>query len=213
MARYSQGGVHPLEEKHLKKALCALDDRIALPDSLRGNALLYKLEGVQQDIPTEKKVRELVLPRRRRLHVWAGYAAAFALVVGLLYSLGQSRPAELAPGEIVIGSQATQLAPLEEGGGISPTGAVTGTFLREMGPYLLYYRPSDPVLRSEATTVLMLLDAEQQTVISQVEIPHITDIIFSSADGYLITLHGTCGDATEYTYTIDFTDTRNPILM
>ena len=212
--------MHPTDVKHLKKVLSAVDDRIELPESLRGSALLHKLEGIQPDTPTKRKVWEFVLPRQPRVRAWVASAAAFALVVGLLYSLGLNRPAELALGEIEIGGQSAELAALEQGGGISPINGhqangvadQMGTRLGEFREFVLYYRPNDASNHIEAPYLLLLLDADRQAIISQVEIPHITNIISFSSQGNTLTLLGTCGDSNTHTYSIDFTDTENPII-
>jgi len=207
--------VHSLEFECLKKTLSALDSRVEMPESLRGGALLYKLEDVQPNVPARKKIRELVLPRRG-IRTLATYAAAFALFIGMLYGVVQGRPAEVASGEIAIGGQVAELAPLQEGGGISPADGTVGvTWLGEMGQYTLYYLLQDATAsdyHSEKTQMLLFIKAYGQAV-SQVDIPHMTDISYFSVQGYLLTLHGTGNDTVAYTYTIDFSDSQNPIIL
>jgi len=223
LAKFSQSGVHPTQMKHLKKTLSAVDDRIKLPESLCAGALLCKLEGVQPNIPTGKKVRELVLPKRRRFRTLIGYAAAFALVVGLLYNLGLNRPDLLASGEIELGGPVAELAPIAPGGGISPAvegravmpahGEI-GVRLGELGEYLLYYLPAEAggPSHSGIPIVLMLLDADGQAVISQVDLPYTTNIESFFTDGYVITFFNGSGQLLP-TYTVDFTDPQNPFIV
>ncbi|MCL2857926.1 MAG: hypothetical protein FWE19_09490 [Oscillospiraceae bacterium] len=214
LARYSQSGVSPPQVKHLKKTLDALDNNIKLPESLRGDALLYKLEGVQPDVSAGRKLREFVLPPRRSLRVLTTYAAAFVLVVGLFYILSTNRPADFHQGEIAIGGQSVELAPLDHGGGISPARVAPGTRLGELGEYLLYYRLDDlnPSNTGEAPFVLMLLDADTQEVISQVELPHTANITSFYTDGYIVTFFNGSGQL-QFTYVVDFTDPKNPFVL
>ena len=210
MSGYSQTGMHPSEVKRIKKALGALDSRVEMPESLRGDALLHKLEGIEPSVPTRKKIRELVLPRRG-IRMFATYAAAFALVVGLLYGVILNRPAELAPGGMEINGPAIELPQLLDGGGISPFNTLVGTRLGEMGQFMVYHRPNDGINHSEAPNVLILLNNDGQ-VVSQVDIPNITDIIsFSAQNDYMLTLYGTCANTHAYTYTFNFADIENPV--
>ena len=203
MRGYSQGRAGAPEAGRVKDALGALDKRIMLPDSLRGSALLHKLDGIQPDVPTEKKVWELVLPRRPRLRVIAGYAAALVLVVGLFYNIGLNRPVELAPGEIAIGgNQTTELPPLLPGGGGGPVHPAESTRLGEFGEFFLYHQPG----------VLLLTDAGGQTV-SRVEVPSLTSTPVFSAEGDLLTLHSTDSSSLNRAYTIDFSDPHNPVVL
>jgi len=193
LAKYSQGA-SPHEVKQVKKALEALDNRIVLPDSLRGSALLYKLDGIEPDVPAGKRVWELLFPRRPRFRVWAGYAAALVLVVGLFYNIGLNRP--LVPGEVSIGDQPGVLVPLLDGGGSIRLG--------ELGEYLLYHQSG----------VLFLVDAGGQTIISQVETPSLTGVPAFYTVGQVVHLHSANqGQPPDYAYTIDFTDPQNPVVL
>ena len=215
MAKYSHSAVHPVEVKRIKKTLDTLDSKIALPDSLRGQALLHKLDGVEPEIPVGRKVRELLLPRRRSMRTLATYAAAFVLMVGLVYTLGLGRTADLAQGEVVLGtSQVIESPPLGHGGGVSPPSPpvgylveewdvpVTSTLLGEMGEYTLIH------MSGERGNALLLMCAEGQAV-SLVELEHEMEITSFYTQGYLLTLIGVNGESI-YTYTIDFTDAVNP---
>ena len=206
MAKFSQSKVPPNETDHLVKKLHALDDRVVMPESLRGSALLAKLEGVQPDVPTKKKVRELVLPKRNRVRFLVGYAAAFALVIGLFYNLGINRPVDIALGEVPIDGQVTELAPLRDGGG---TGQEIATRLGEFGQYLLYLHPT-PGYPIHLPYLLLLLCADGQAVISQVELPYqMNQISRFYVDGDIVTLVSRGGEQ----YVIDFADPQNPTIV
>jgi len=122
LAGYSDQRDQNLDIKYLRKALGGLDASIQTPERLSPSALLSKLDGIEQEVPTEKKVRELVLPRRPGLRSWITYAAAFALIVGLFYGLGHNQQGNIAIGELSLAEQA-DLGELSEGGGSRTAGA------------------------------------------------------------------------------------------
>ena len=208
MARFSQNGVSPAEADQLRKTLRAVDNRVVLPDSLRGSALLQKLDGIEPDVPTKRKISELVLPKRNRVRILAGYAAAFVLVVGLFYNLGINRPTEQG-GEIEILGPAAELVRLQEGGGVSAGNGVPAAQL--FGQYLLFHAPN-PDTDSEMPYLLLLLDADGQTVISQVELPkQMHQISRFYVDGSIVSLISR-GEQ-PFTFSVDFTDLENPVAL
>ena len=226
MAKFSQSKVSPTQEDNLKKTLHALDSRVVMPESLRGSALLAKLEGVQPDVPTKKKVSELVLPKRNRVRFLVGYAAAFALVIGLFYNLSLNRPVDLALGEVPIGGQMEELTQLQEGGGASPGGITrsgmpageitinpeAATRLGEFGQYLLYHHPNSDRL-SQFPYLLLILDADGQAVISQIELPpQMSQIYRIYINGNLVSLESREGQQ-RFIYSIDLTDPHNPLAL
>lgn len=208
----------PAEVERLRKTLRTVDNRVVLPDSLRGSALLSKLDGIEPDVPTKKKVHELVFPRRNRIRFLVGYAAAFMLVVGLFYNLGVNRPANLQGGEFVIDGPAAELAPLEHGGGVSPAGATragipTGemtinpemaTHLGEFGQYLLYHYPN-PDRASDSPYLLLLLDADGQTVVLKAGLPpEMSEVSGFSIEGDdVVVLENSAGQQ-RFFYSVDF---------
>ena len=245
-----------LETKYLRRVLGNVDSRIELPDSLQGQALLHKLEGVKQDIPTDKKVKELLFPRKANLRSLLAYAAALLLVVGLFYSLNTHRPWELAVGVIPLGQDA-ELAPLSEGGGMSgraqdstpatpdeqlsgfalpgeagdpgpqslpgqqdggqPTdiypaidgvgGPGMGTRLGQLGSLVLSYRPNDatdPNHLSSAPNVLLLLDPIRNVIVSQVDLPYMSEIASYYINGSILTLVGLAEGMT-FIHSLDYT--------
>ena len=282
MAGYSENRGQSLDYKVLKKALLPVDSRVQLPECLQGQALLHKLEGIEQEVPTEMKVRELVLPRRPSARSWITYAAAFLLVVGLFYGLGFHRDDNTALGGVPLVGQ-DELDNLVPGGGIGTTppvspppvratqdvasvepyagtgdapanppanipdnthtsgnqaqptqgqgfaaeidgldelvtpmgGAGLGTRLGQFGDFVLAYRPNDPndpAQSENAPSVLLLLDAYEQEIISQVNIPYMTSISAFHADGYILALVGTSEDAT-HIYSIDYSDAHSPATL
>lgn len=96
MAGYSENREIALEIRQLRKALGEVDSGISLPDCLRGDALLHRLEGVRQDLPPMGKV----LMPKKWARSWISYAAAFLLMVGLFYGLGVGRQGTVEYGEI-----------------------------------------------------------------------------------------------------------------
>jgi len=258
LAGYSENREQNLEMKYLRKELLAVDSRIKTPESLRGHNMLRKLDGVEQRIPLEKKIRELIFPRRPNWGSWLTYAVAFALVVGLFYGLGFHNHNDVAVGGIAI-PQNNELPQLEQGGGISVAGgdrnidgatavlpgtegyqeaglipasghgalpggyldpepfggAGLGTRLGEFEDFVLSHRPNDttdPDHLNEAPKVLLLLDADENNIISQIDIPYMTEIAAFYAKDYILTLVGTAGDKT-YVYTIDYTFAENPATL
>ena len=247
MSHSKSGGIS-LEEQYLRGALDSVDSRIGLPDSLRGQALLYKLEGVKQDIPAQQKVRELIFPRRANVRSLFAYAAALVLVVGLFYSLGTHRPWEVSVGVIPL-EQEAELQPLSEGGGLSGAsqdytrstpydqpsygqttdpgsqilsgqqegvqpidyidgvgGAGMGTRLGELGGYMLSYRPNDatdPDRLSNAPNTLFLLDPNSDTIVSQVDIPYMSEISSFYVSGSTLTLVGVAEGMT-FIHSLDY---------
>ena len=100
MARYSDNREQNLEIKYLRKRLLELDERIAVPESVRGEALVHKLEGVRQ----QNEARTAFGPRDRvpfTLHKGLAVAALFAVVVGVVYGAYAYRP-EMIEGGLVI---------------------------------------------------------------------------------------------------------------
>lgn len=101
MAGYSENREHNLEVKYLRKVLGEVDDRIALPEGLRGDALLGLLEGVEQQAPPMSAT--LVKPRKwLNMRSGLAYAAAFVLIVGLFFGLGINRQDNLVDGSITL---------------------------------------------------------------------------------------------------------------
>lgn len=257
MAGYSENREQNLEMKYLRKELFAVDSRIKTPESLNGYAMLRKLDGVEQRIPLEKKVKELIFPRRPNLGSWLTYAVAFTLAVGLFYGLGFHNHGNVTVGEIALPQNNGQLPPLDQGGGISVAGAdqhIDGvsaiaqetevsqapweahisdhealpglynipepfggpgsvTRLGQFGEFVLSYRPNDatdPDHLSEAPKILLLFDADENNIISQIDIPYMTEIAAFYVNGSILALVGATEDKT-YVYTIDYTFAENPV--
>ena len=261
---HSKSGGASLEAKYLRKALDSVDSRIELPDSLRGQALLCKLEGVKQDIPANKKIMELIFPRQANVRSLLAYAAALVLVIGMFYSLGTHRPWELTVGRIPL-EQETELQPLSEGGGMpgpsqdyagttpyeqvsglaqpgeitdpgSQTlpepqvggqttggypdidgmgGAGMGTRLGQLGDYVLTYRPNDatdPDHLSNAPNVLFLLDPNSDAIVSQVDIPYMSEIASFYVSGSVLTLVGAAEGMT-FIHSLDYTLPSAPVSL
>ena len=265
MAGYSDHREQNLDIKYLRKALSGLDGSIRLPGSLEASALLCKLDGLEQEVPTEQKVKELVLPRRPGLRSWITYAAAFALIVGLSYGMGYYQQQNHLALDARSFEQQAELSPLGEGGrafdraseedttgaaaapvqaeGTLPAteqplpgmsgraeggeaqtfagidgmydavgGAGMGRILGSFGAFTLSYRPTDaadPDHTGDASNVLLLLDSEGQTILSQVDLPFMTEIEAFHAHGEILALVGVDGLRT-YIYTIDYTDPQSP---
>ena len=116
MSHLKAGAEINREMKYVRNVLADVDSRIELPDSLRAQALLHKLDGVTQDIPTETKIRELVLPRQKSLRPLVACAAAFLLIVGLVYGIGSQIPSEVASGVLPLEEPGIQqIAPIING--------------------------------------------------------------------------------------------------
>lgn len=111
MAAYSENREHNLEIKYLRKVLGQVDEQIVLPDSLRGDALLARLDGVEQKPPP---MRVALVRPHRWLNARSGlaYAAAFLLMVGLFYGLGFDKQSNLVDGTITLDR--------EQGSGLLP---------------------------------------------------------------------------------------------
>jgi len=116
LAAYSENREHNLELKYLRKRLSEVDRCIVLPDSLKGSALLPRLEGVEQKAPP---MRVTLMSPRHLFNVRSGfaYAAAFLLLVGLFYGLGFDKQNNLIDGTITLDrqqEQATASQPVSE---------------------------------------------------------------------------------------------------
>jgi len=107
LAAYSENREHNLEMKYLRKRLSEVDRCIVLPDSLKGSALLPRLEGVEQKAPP---MRVALMSPRHLFNVRSGfaYAAAFLLLVGLFYGLGFDKQNNLIDGTITLDRQQEQ---------------------------------------------------------------------------------------------------------
>ena len=80
------------------------EEEIPLPDSLRGEALLHLLDGVEQDAPDEEPVQEKTKPAGRLIfgvfpqkYLAAAAMLALAVMVGVAYNRlpGQRRSAPM----------------------------------------------------------------------------------------------------------------------
>jgi len=85
------------EVKYLRKVLGEVDEKIAVPDSVRGDALRCKLDNIYPDVPAAPNKKS---GTRFGLHWFSlqsgiSYAAAFALIVGLFYGLGFNQQPEM----------------------------------------------------------------------------------------------------------------------
>jgi len=218
--------------KKVRKALHGVDSRIQTPDSLRGVALLRKLDGVKQPIPIESKIKELVFPRRANIRSLLAYAAMLALAVGLFQGLNQLRPGNQVAGILPI-DQNIELAGLREGGGSADTyipgiGGYTpgdplggqgqpfvdggeATRLGQFGDYVLFHRPNPtaPGHTSLAPNTLLLVDASEQYVISQIDLLLMDEIAAFYTNGNILTLVGTAENTT-YIQSIDYTWPESP---
>lgn len=101
LAAYSEHREHNLEMKYLRKRLSEVDAHIVLPDSLKGEALLARLDGVEQQAPP---MSVTLMRPRRWFNARSGfaYAAAFLLIVGLFYGLGFDKQSNLIDGTITL---------------------------------------------------------------------------------------------------------------
>lgn len=96
------------------------EEEIPLPDSLRGEALLHLLDGVEQDAPDEEPVQEKTKPAGRLIfgvfpqkYLAAAAMLALAVMVGVAYNR-LPRTAEISTNEIG-SSMASQEAPADSG--------------------------------------------------------------------------------------------------
>ena len=96
------------------------EEEIPLPDSLRGEALLHLLDGVEQDAPDEEPVQEKTKPAGRLIfgvfpqkYLAAAAMLALAVMVGVAYNR-LPRTAEIGTNEIG-SSMASQEAPADSG--------------------------------------------------------------------------------------------------
>lgn len=114
MAGYANNREQNYEVKYLRKVLGEVDERIKVPESVHGAALRHLLDDVPS--PAAPKQKEAALQpeprrvnRRRWLSLQSGiaYAAAFALIVALFYSLEYSKP-NIIEGSMSAASQPTQ---------------------------------------------------------------------------------------------------------
>lgn len=87
MTRYSDNREQNLEIKQLRKLLLELDDRIVVPESVRGHMLRPRLDDVRQE-----GAAHFTFGGRGSLRFGLAFAAAFALIVGLVFTLDSSRP-------------------------------------------------------------------------------------------------------------------------
>lgn len=98
MAGYQDERGKNYELKYLRKVLGEVDEKIAVPDSVRGDALRCKLNNVYPTVPAAPNKKSGI---RFGLHWFSlqsgiSYAAAFALIVGLFYGLGFNRQPEMS---------------------------------------------------------------------------------------------------------------------
>lgn len=124
MAAYSENRDIALEIKQLRKTLAGVDRNITLPDSLRGEALLQKLEGVQQDLPPMGKA--LMMPKKWRSRSGLAIAAAFLLMIGLVYGINFNRQGSLEYGEISLAQDALGTADTQPANGPVQNGPAVG---------------------------------------------------------------------------------------
>lgn len=118
MAGYSENRELNKDIKYLRKVLGNVDSCIRAPDSLRGDVLLQKLEGVTQEPSPEEKVRMIMPKRLFTLRSGLTYAAAFLLIVGLFYGMGFDKQNDMLTGEISLAPYASLPdTPLLDGGG------------------------------------------------------------------------------------------------
>lgn len=96
------------------------EEEIPLPDSLRGEALLHLLDGVEQDAPDEEPVQEKTKPAGKLIfgvfpqkYLAAAAMLALAVMVGVAYNR-LPRTAEIGTNEIG-SSMASQEAPADSG--------------------------------------------------------------------------------------------------
>ena len=96
------------------------EEEIPLPDSLRGEALLHLLDGVEQDAPDEEPAQEKTKPAGRLIfgvfpqkYLAAAAMLALAVMVGVAYNR-LPRTAEIGTNEIG-SSMASQEAPADSG--------------------------------------------------------------------------------------------------
>lgn len=88
MAGYTQNREQNMEIKYLRKMLGQIDARILTPPGLRGDVLRQKLDGVSQLSPASGwDFKRLFSPQSG-----VAYAAAFALIIALFFSLEYYSP-------------------------------------------------------------------------------------------------------------------------
>ena len=101
MAGYTENRKDNMEIKYLRKVLVPVDEKITVPDSVRGGALRHRLDQVQIAVP-EKKAGKVFGLRWLSWQSGVTYAAAFALIVGLFYGLGFNQQPDMIDGTIKI---------------------------------------------------------------------------------------------------------------
>ena len=117
------------------------EEEIPLPDSLRGEALLHLLDGVEQDAPDEEPVQEKTKPAGRLIfgvfpqkYLAAAAMLALAVMVGVAYNR-LPRTAEIGTNEIG-SSMASQEAPADSDSSeeaVSPTDSAPSDAQGETG--------------------------------------------------------------------------------
>lgn len=95
MAGYSDNREENYEIKYLRKVLGQVDERIEVPESVSAESLRSLLDNVEPLTPGEISRRR---PRWLSLQSGIAYAAAFALIVALFYSMELYRPAMIDGG-------------------------------------------------------------------------------------------------------------------
>lgn len=90
MAGYADNRGQNYEIKYLRKVLGKVDERIRVPDNVRGAALRASLDNVYPAVPARPNKKSGATFGLNRFGWQSGlsYAAAFALIVGLFYGLG-----------------------------------------------------------------------------------------------------------------------------
>ena len=100
-------------------------------------------------------------------------------------------------------------------GTVAVGGAGMGTRLGEFGDFVLSYRPNDaadPDRLGYAPNVLLLLDADEVQIVSQHDIPYMTEITSFHLDGDVLVLVGSAGDIA-HIQSIDYSDAQNPFTL
>lgn len=121
MAGYADKRDENYEIKYLRKVLGQVDNRIRVPQSLDAQSLLPLLDGIESSSYETARRR----PRWISLQSGVAYAAAFALIVALFYSMELYRPQMLEGGMLVAESSQSAQALLAEdaadaGGDVQP---------------------------------------------------------------------------------------------
>ena len=109
MAGYSKNRETNYEIKYMRKVLQSVDDRILIPESVRGEALRLKLEGVQLDQEPKPNARTglRLVPRALAYRTGLTCAAAFLLIIALFYGI-RGQGGHLISGNMSIEGEAVQ---------------------------------------------------------------------------------------------------------